>query len=143
MATPICPECQKEVNENAAFCEYCGSLLKREYFKAHDVPMKAENINLIECFNCQKMMAHNAKICPHCNGEVSVLNAAMSKKTNWGCIIPIAILIAIFLLVQLSKIIPEKDRPQNCRYPGCNTIVEVKNDDGFCTYHWSVRYLDY
>lgn len=65
MAMIKCPECGKEVSENAAKCPSCGYSIKAEKKKE-----KKMNEEKIECPECHKEVDAKSTVCPYCGNPL-------------------------------------------------------------------------
>lgn len=73
-----CPACNKEINDNAKFCKYCGKKID----SAKSIPEVTEDIVVeevlfIKCPSCGKDMHHHKAFCTNCG---SALNKLDDKK---------------------------------------------------------------
>ena len=53
----FCPNCGKELNENANVCPKCGKFVNKN---------DSQNQNTKKCKHCSSLIDKNAKICPYC-----------------------------------------------------------------------------
>lgn len=57
----ICPNCNKEINDNSNFCMYCGYNLDSS---------KYSNSDIIFCFKCGRKIDANSKFCVYCGTKI-------------------------------------------------------------------------
>ena len=62
-----CPECSKEINDNAKFCKYCGKKIE-DNNTISEIPEETivEEPLFITCPNCGKEMQANKAFCTNC-----------------------------------------------------------------------------
>lgn len=98
MAMIKCPECGKEVSENAAKCPGCGYPIKSE--KKKEKKMKEEKI---ECPECHEEVDAKSTVCPYCGNplknkiQLFIVKAQefLHKKVGKATVIGVILLIVV------------------------------------------------
>jgi|GEM_PF-727262 tetratricopeptide (TPR) repeat protein len=70
MALIKCPECNREISENALICPYCGIAIRGKF---------------ITCPECSRLVSINAKACPECGFPIKkelIRNSQNAEKAN-------------------------------------------------------------
>lgn len=71
-----CPECSKEINDNAKFCKYCGKKIE-DNNTISEIPEETivEEPLFITCPNCGKEMQANKAFCTNCGNPLTETTA--------------------------------------------------------------------
>ncbi len=117
MALIKCPECGKEVSNNAAACPHCGCPLQSSSsVKICNNCGSVYNIDAVRCPKCHgtvyslgngtnlNSMTRAGRICPKCGGEMQVQSVSEGKKT--GCITTMFYILLACTIIGLLIVIP-------------------------------------
>ena len=73
-----CPECNKEINDNAKFCKYCGKKIEdNNSISGNSEEIPVEEPLFIACPNCGREMQEDKAFCTNCGNP---LNGAVTKE---------------------------------------------------------------
>ena len=86
----LCNGCNREIEDDSEFCEYCGKKVEKELKKMF-------------CASCGKEVENNSLFCKHCGAAIGNVNT-VSKKGNKYKKITLVVMIVLLVIVGLLVI---------------------------------------